>query len=39
MMFLDLRKDKNYGKNTKIETDVARAKGMYDKIDNFMTKF
>jgi hypothetical protein len=36
MMFLDLRKDKNVGKNSKLETDTARAKGMYEKIDGYM---
>lgn len=37
--FLDLRKEKNLGKNLKLETDTARAKGMYEKIDGHMTKF
>jgi len=36
---LDLRKEKNLGKNVKLETDTARAKGMYEKIDGHMTKF
>lgn len=37
--FLDLRKEKNLGKNQKLETDTARAKGMYEKIEGHMTKF